>query len=431
MSTNQPSAGGQAPEPAAPATFGAARNTQRRSKRASVNTVDMIVRQSSTQQGTLPNKSTEMKQPHTLTSLSQLQEILSFMPNYKLFHNIVIYGNHSMGILEDEVQCEDSVFDVQRSMYHKNTSVGAQSFYAPDERVCSVSKYSVDTDSMRKCINGLCRGMACTNGEVDAQQRGMSIQLMHAFHKQVENSCDFISRHVDGSSNRPPDAIDLVSAPLECAFDWCIAVLKWTDAQYIKYSSTGGLVPFAQCKTQAKNNTDIFEARVSSLAVFRIASIAQHVAGIQKAKESVSSTPNGCAGGKGTTKHDNARNLELIMAAIIVSWRTISVLSVDAVNRCIWFYLPWINKNGLSYVRQCLDSQPESMRCNDKDVGRVLRCVCMYVPLCSPTPLYKQERGQRCSAERERDNLFYYTKHWLHAQPMRLHLCVYEWTYFP
>lgn len=293
------------------------------------------------------------------------------MPNYKLFHNIVIYGNHSMGILDDEVQSENSIFDVQRSMYHKNESVGVQSFYAPDERVCSVSKYSVDTDSMRKCIEGMCKGMG------EHQQDAMSIQMMEIFHKQVENSCAFISRHVDGFGNSPPEAINLLSATLDCVFDWCISMLKWADAQYIKFSGTGGLVPFDQCKAQAKNNNDVFEARVSSLAAFRVAGIAQHVAGIGKAKESLSSASDQkeCVGLKEKTANDNARNLEFIMAAIIVSWRTISVLSVDSVNRCIWYYLPWINKNGLSYVRQCLDSQPESMRCSSNDIGRVLRCV--------------------------------------------------------
>jgi hypothetical protein len=179
--------------------------------------------------------------------------IIPHIPNYHVFHNIVVYGNRTVDMVQDDKAKEDSFVKFQQGLILNGQSPGMQSLYAPDEKICTVSRHVVDVElifpSIKKVCLGVSRQWNCSNEDSSFASDEL---------RECKSAALKMLGNVNGLGSQIASRMGVLHAPLEPAFpvlsesmvfscniqlleSWWLDLFKWMHGVYRDFPSTKGL----------------------------------------------------------------------------------------------------------------------------------------------------------------------------------------------
>jgi hypothetical protein len=211
--------------------------------------------------------------------------IIPKVPNYEFFHNMLVYGNHTVDMKFEVDAKETSFVEFQRGLVLQGRSPGMQSLYALDENICTISRHVVDTElicpAIKKTAVGVLRGWKCKGGDSTFTPNHL---------KQCKCSASEVLRYINGlmiqitnrmgiqhSTPSPgfPVLFDstLSSCNINVLQSWYLELFKWMDGVYHDFSSINGLKqnPMHGNSRDFLHHRRNFKDRMGSLAIFRCA----------------------------------------------------------------------------------------------------------------------------------------------------------------
>jgi hypothetical protein len=209
--------------------------------------------------------------------------IVPKIPNYEFFHNMLVYGNHSVEMKLEANSKEVSFVEFQRGLILRGQSPGMQSLYAPDENICTISKHVVDVElifpAIKKASVGVILGWKCK----DCDSTFTPTHL-----RQCKVSGSEVLRYINGlmiqitnrmgvqhSVSRPGFPVlfesTLFSSNIQVLHSWYLELFKWMDGVYHDFPSTKGLkqIPMNGNSRDFLQHRRTFKDSMESLAIYR------------------------------------------------------------------------------------------------------------------------------------------------------------------
>jgi len=193
---------------------------------------------------------------------------------------MLVYGNFTVSTLHENLASEASFSDFQWSLFIKQESPGMQTFYAPDEHICTVSRNSVDADLMAGSVEKMCVGVAhgwSVNCDTDAtftlgdlEDCRRCLEDVRVYVNGISNQCA-----VRTGMPRPPamPTEPVLSCSVAGVARWCFSLVQWMDSMYRDFTSMKGLIAFEQSSGKACTSSlahrRSFKDKMYSTAVYR------------------------------------------------------------------------------------------------------------------------------------------------------------------
>ena len=223
--------------------------------------------------------------------VADIPVIIPKIPNYEFFHNMLVYGNHSVEMKLDVKAKETSFVEFQRGLITRGQSPGMQSMYAPDENICTISRHVVDLDvifpAIKRAVFGVHQEWKCKDGD--------SIFTPNKL-KECKDAAFEVLRYINGiavqitarmgilhSVSSPAYPVfhesTLSSCDIKALRSWYLELFRWMDGVYHDFPSTNGLKHFPMHGSRDfLQHRRTFKDSMSSLAIHRcVANQAAHV----------------------------------------------------------------------------------------------------------------------------------------------------------
>jgi hypothetical protein len=347
--------------------------------------------------------------PRVVTSFACIPQIIPKIPNYQLFHNLLVYKQGGLCTPQEMAGIEQRVVEDHWSRYKKGYTAGIRTYYAPDERMCRISRDIMDIDLLVPCIEKVCVGVmnawklcpvgsdcavpACFSESDQKECMDMGRKMCSCINMTIRDTfLRLFSRVAAPDDALPLLAVDtLLCCDVQRLLQWFSSVLKWIQERYANFPSLDGLLLYRKQEGVKDLTQDrdllVFKDTMTHLIVYRLERISECVMDVENeldlwkihatcvAGESPDGDATPCKqtpGGRYADDSDNIsegsesatqcsvrrRVADAYNKYLYRACKFLTVLQMDAINRAIAFYEPAVVRHALPYVKQCLLQRP-------------------------------------------------------------------------